>query len=304
MSWRLRNAALSAIACCALSASVARAEQPSWLRSKNGDIEKGNEKLSAGDANGALEAYDKAARALPSEAGVHLNRGLALLKQGKLDAAREALKLATDSAGNPEVRSDAYYDLGIAFYRQAEASVAEKNDEEAQKAFREASDAFRKSIRQRPGNANAAYNYEVTQQRIVELEKKQQEKKDQEKQDQEKQDQEKKDDQQQQDQQGQDQDQQNPDGSKKDQPSEPKPDEKKPGEDQVKKPEPPKPEPKQAADQKEAQQAEEKQPQPGEQPLPADVKQALDALQNGEKNLEQQRAMQRGGHRRPPEKDW
>jgi hypothetical protein len=34
------------------------------------------------------------------------------------------------------------------------------------------------------------------------------------------------------------------------------------------------------------------------------VKQALDALQHGEKNLEQQRAVQRGGQRRPPAKDW
>jgi Ca-activated chloride channel family protein len=257
---------------------------PAWLRSKNSDVERGNEKLSAGDAEGALAAYDEAARALPSEGGVHLNRGLALLKQGKLDAARDALKLATDSsAGSPEVRSDAYYDLGISFYRQAEAAVSEQNDEEAQKAFREASDSFRKALRQKPGNANAAYNYELTQRRIVELEKKQQEK-----QEQEKQDQQNKDQEQQQDQQNQDQ--QQADQGKKDEPKKPEP---KPDQGQQ-----------QPQDQKEQQQ----QAQQGreQKELPPDMAKALDALQQGEKNLEQQRAAQRagGGHRRPPAKDW
>lgn len=287
--------------------SAVRAEEPSWLRSKNSDVERGNEKLAAGDAEGALAAYDEAARALPSEGGVHLNRGLALLKQGKLDAAREALRLSTDSAGSPEVRSDAYYNMGIGFYRQAEAQAAEQKDEEAQKSFREASDAFRKALRQRPGNGNAAYNYEVTQRRLVELEKKQQE---QEQNDQEKKDQEKEDGEEQQDQEqgGDSQDQEGDpnedqqaqqDGEKKDQ-------EKKDGEkkeqDQAKKPDPKKPDPKQ----EQPQQAQPQEQKPGEpKPVPADVAQALDALQHGEKNLEQQRAMQRaGGHRRPPEKDW
>lgn len=277
---------------------------PAWLRSKNGDVERGNEKLTAGDADGALAAYDEAARALPSEGGVHLNRGLALLKQGKLDAARDALKLATDSsAGSPEVRSDAYYDLGISFYRQAEAKISEKNDEEAQKAFREASDAFRKALRQKPGNANAAYNYELTQRRIVELEKKQQEKQEQEKKDQQDQDQ------QNQDQQGQNQDQQDQDQQNQDQQNQ----DQKPGDqqqqaDQGKKDEP-KPEPKkpdQGQPQQQEQQQQEAQQAREQKDLPPDMAKALDALQQGEKNLEQQRAAQRAGgsHRRPPEKDW
>ena len=285
---------------------------PAWLRSKNGDVERGNERLAAGDADGALKAYDEAARALPSEGGVHLNRGLALLKQGKVDAARDALRMATDSsAGSPEVRSDAFYDLGIAFYRQAEAAAAEQQDEAAQQAFREASDAFRKSLRQKPGNANAAYNYELTQRRIVELEKKRQEQqKDQQNQDQEQKDQQDQDqqsgqDQQQQDQQNQDQqqqDQQNPDQQQQDQQAnkdQPKPEQKDQGA--------PKPDPKQQEQkQQQQQQAQQAQEAQEDKNLPPDAAKALDALQQSEKNLEQQRAMQRagGGHRRPPAKDW
>jgi Ca-activated chloride channel family protein len=296
---------LACVLLCVPAAVLAQSEKPApaWLRSKNGDVERGNEKLAAGDAAGALEAYDKAARALPNEAGVHLNRGLALLKQGKLDAAREALRLSTDSAaGSPTVRSDAFYDLGVAFYRDAEAKIAGQKDQEAQQSFREASDAFRKALRQRPGSADAAYNYELAQRRIVELEKKQQEQQDQQNQDQQNQDQQNQD-QQNQDQQNQDQqnqDQQNQDQQNQDQQANgDKPPEPKPGED--KQQEPPKPDPKQ----QQQPQQEQQQAQPEEKDLPSDVKQALDALQHGEKNLEQQRAMQRaGGQRRPPEKDW
>src|SRR5687767_15000273 len=85
------------------AASTARAdggaagEAPgfAWLRSENRHVREGNEKLKAGDAKAALAAYDRAARELPSEGGVHLDRGLALLKSGELAPAREALRLAT-----------------------------------------------------------------------------------------------------------------------------------------------------------------------------------------------------------------
>ena len=277
----------------------APSQAPAWLRSKNGDVEQGNEKLAAGDAEAALKAYDAAARALPSEGGVHLNRGLALLKQGKLDAARDALKLATDSsAGSPDTRSDAYYDLGVAFYREAEARISEQKDDEAQKAFREASDSFRKSLRQKPGNANAAYNYELTQRRIVELEKKQQEKQDQQKKDDQNKDQKQKPD----DEQQQNQDQQKPDDQQQQQGDQGKKDEPKPDPKDAQnapKPEPKKPD-QQQQQQQQAQQAQQ------DKDLPPDMAKALDALQQGEKNLEQQRAMQRAGagHRKPPEKDW
>ena len=311
-SSRARTAVAGALALLVLgSAGDVQAQvqkpAPAWLRSKNSDIERGNEKLTAGDADGALAAYDEAARALPSEGGVHLNRGLALLKQGKLDAARDALKLATDSsAGSPEVRSDAFYDLGISFYRQAEAKASEQNDEEAQKAFREASDAFRKAIRQKPGNANAAYNYELTQRRIVELEKKQQEKQEQEKKDEQNKDQEQQD---QQNQDQQNQDQQNQDQQNQDQ----KPGDQQQQDDQAKKDEPKKPEPKkpepkpdQGQQQQQEQQQQEAQQGREQKDLPPDMAKALDALQQGEKNLEQQRAVQRAGgsNRRPPAKDW
>src|SRR5690606_20473821 len=80
---------------------------------ENEHVQAGNERMAANDAAGALTHYDRAARELPNEAGVHLNRGLALLEAGDLDRAREAFLLATEPPAPADVRADAYYDLGL-----------------------------------------------------------------------------------------------------------------------------------------------------------------------------------------------
>ena len=59
-----------------------------WLRSSNTDVEQGNTRFAEGDAEGALQSYDAAVTELPQAAGAHLNRGLALMAQGKLSEAR------------------------------------------------------------------------------------------------------------------------------------------------------------------------------------------------------------------------
>src|SRR5690606_10836201 len=135
---------------------------------ENDHVAAGNEAMGEGDARRALTHYDRAARELPDRAEVHLNRGLALLEAGELDRAREALLLATEPPAERDVRADAYYDLGLAFYRQADAAAAaeEPNHREAQRLFREAADAFRRSLRIRPGNADAGWNLELALRRV------------------------------------------------------------------------------------------------------------------------------------------
>lgn len=279
-------------------ALVVRAEAPAWLRSENDHVTEGNEKLSAGDNKGALAAYDKAARELPSEGGVHLNRGLALLKAGELAPAREALRLATNSPASPAVRADAYHDLGIGFYREADAHAAKNEHEEAQKLFREASDAFKQSMRLRPGNRNTAWNYELAARRVREQKEKQEEKDKQEQKDDQKQDQEQQD--------PQDGDQQGDPQAQKDQS----------GKEQQNKPEDkpkdakndPKSQQQKDAEKKKqeaAQNAEQDPAKPKPENLRPDMAQALDALQDSEENLERLRALQRAQQeRRVPEKDW
>lgn len=269
--------------------SQARAWEP--LRSRNKSVEQGNAKLGKKDVAGALKDYERAGRELPESGGVQLDRGIALLAKSDLVGARQALLAATEPPAPPEVRSDAYYNLGVAFHQEAELKANEKNPAEAQRLFREAADSFKRSLRLRPANRDAAWNLELASRRITEEKKKEEEKKREEEKkqkEQQKKDQEKKDN----------GDQQNPsDQSKQDQnqKDQPKPEQKKPQDEQKKQPEP-----------KPSGQDQEQKPQPEEaKPLPADVKQALDALQNGEDNLERHKARARAAReRRAPEKDW
>jgi Ca-activated chloride channel family protein len=281
---------------------TARADWREWLRSKNGHVERGNEKVAANDAKAALAHYDKAARELPAEGGVHLDRGLALMQTGDAAKAREAFRLATQPPASREVRADAHYNLGLGFYKEADALAQSEQHEEAQQLFREAVDAFRQSLRLRPGNRDAAWNLELGARRIREQEEKQKEK---ERQNEDKKDEDEKDpNQEPQDQDGdgkpdpkQDEGQ-NPEDEKKDEgkKEDEKKEEPKPDKNDPKQPQEPKPQPKDPA---------QPQPSPQAKPLPADVSHALDALQDSEENLERLKARIRAQQeRRMPEKDW
>jgi Ca-activated chloride channel homolog len=300
---------LALVSLWCLAPPRARAWEP--FRSPNDDVEKGNAELAKGQLDKALAAYNDAAKRLPQEPGVHLDRGIALLKAGKLNEARSALQIATQGSPPAEVRAKAQYNLGLSFLQEADAAAKQEDLEGAQKLLREASDAFKSSLRAGPGNRDAAWNYELAKRRQVELEKKQQEKKDQEKKDQEKKDQEKKD----QDEQKQNDDSSDPnqdedkqDGSKdpsqspdagapqgeQDAGQPPQPE----GQDGGKAPEPKQePEPK---DQPQQGQQDKAQPQ-----LPEHMQKALDALESNDDNLQKHQAAQRARQRpQRVEKDW
>jgi Ca-activated chloride channel homolog len=297
-----------------LAPNTAHALGFEWLRSENDDVTEGNERLKAGDAKAALGAYERAARQLPAEAGVHLNRGLALLAGGELGKARDALRLAVQPPASNAVRADAYHDLGIGFYREADARAAENKHDEAQQLFREAADSFKHALRLRPGERDTAWNYELAKRRVTEQQdaQKQQEQK---KQDEQKQDEQKQDEQQADNQEAQ---QNQPDGGQGDPPE----DSQQPQDEQSQKPEQsPAQEPQQkdtpqqqAENQKKPAdegQADERAPEAQPDPQAPDAKlspevaRALDALEDGEENLERVRALNRAAReRRAPEKDW
>ncbi|UJR80224.1 hypothetical protein [Sandaracinus amylolyticus] len=322
---------LFSIGLAMMAAMPARASAWELFRSENGDVREGNERLAAGDHAGALAAYDRAARVLPGEAGVHLDRGLALLAAGQLDPAREALRLATEPPASREIRAAAHYNLGLAFYQQADAAAGEENHEEAQRLFREAADAFRSSLRQVPGNRDAGWNLELALRRIREQEEQQQQQEEQEQQDQQdqeqqdqqdqqqdqqdqqQQDQQDQQDQQQQDQQDQQQDQQDQQQDQQDSQQQDQQDESSDSGER---------------DDQQQQDQQDSQQQPGESPegqredqpsgeseseasgaqersLPPDMERVLDALQDGEENLERSMARARGQReQRRVERDW
>jgi len=293
----------------------AHAELPPLLRTENGRVRDGNEKLNKGDAKGALESYTLAARELPEAPGVQLDRGLALLKSGDLPKARESFLSATAPSAPAPLRADAYENLALAFYRDGDQLAGQKKHKEAQQMFRESVDAGKRSLRLRPGDANTAWNLELATRRIREEEQKQKDEDEKNKQDQKdkdkdpKQDQDKQQDDQQKnddqksDQQKNDDQKQDPqsknDDQKKDDSQKP---EQKPDQQQAKQ------DPKQDQKQPEPQKGEgdkaEEQEQKAEQ-LPSEAEQALDALGNSEENFERYRARQRASReRRAPEKDW
>ncbi len=295
------------VAVFALTAALFPLPARAWdpLRSANGNVEQGNKKMKEKDHAAALESYDKAARELPSSGGVQLNRGLALMAEGKLPEAREALLRATEPPASDQVRADAYYNLGVAFYREADQKAKDDDHEQAAKLFREAEDSLRRSLRMRPGNGNAAWNLELAMRREQEQQQKQQQKEQQQQKQQEQQDQQ--EDQQQQD--GQ-QDQQQDEQQQQQQPDQKSDEEDKDGqkEGQDQRQQKPEPKPEQQKPQQKPEQQPQKQrsePTPQQRALPRDVARALDALQDSEENLERHRARIRAAReRRRPEKDW
>lgn len=291
---------------CLITPSHANAWE--WLKSSNKYVDEGNQKLKANDHKGALEAYDQAARQLPSKGGVHLNRGLALLKGGDLNQSRQALLVATEPPASPEIRADAYYNLGISFYQEADTKATEQNHQDAQRLFREAADTLKRSLRLSPRNRDAAWNLELALRRIREEEKKQQEKEQQEKEQQEKEQQEKE---------HQEKEEQQPETDQKKNDKEPqqKPEDEQKSQDKKQNPQPnksPKSEPEKKKPQEKPQQKDSQEPpstQPQTEspppPLPKDAERTLDALQKGEENLERHRARIRAAREgRQPEKDW
>ena len=271
------------------------------LRAENPNVKEGNARMAKEDYHKALESYDAAARELPAERGVQLNRGLALLAQDLTEQSKEAFLAAADPSAPQEVRADAYYDLGVAYAREGDALAEQESHEEASAHFREAADAFKRALRVRPGDRNAAWNLEYALQRIREQEQKQQQ---QQEQPQDEQDQQGQQDQEQQEQQQpqqdeQPQDQQQDEGQNEEAP----PEEQDQGEDE------PTPEPQggeEPQDQEPQAQDQTGQPEesPPEQMRQEDVDRFLEALEQNERNLPLERARRRSAGRRPPEKDW
>jgi len=295
----------------------------------NDHVEDGNARMADEDPSGALHHYEQAARQLPNEPGVHLNRGLALLDAGELDRALEAFEVAAEPGGPREIRADAYYDMGLVYYQQGDAAAAEEDHQEAQRLFREAAERFRQSLRQRPGNADAGWNLELALRRLHEEEEaqEQQEQEEQEQQEQNQDQQQQNQDQQGQDQQQQDQDQQQQDQQQgedeqpqdqqgqDEQPQDSEGDEGEPQEDEGGSEESDDEQPSDdSSDQGEGQPQEGDGQQPPEpQPstegtreaMPEEHRRVLDALQDGEDNLERHRARSRAAQeRRRVEQDW
>ena len=240
-----------------------------WLQSKNRDAEQGNAAMKAGKAEDALAAYDRAATKLGNDPALRFDRGTALYGLSRYEeAAQEFLRATEAKDGN--LKASAFYNLGNAF--------AKANK------FKEAIEAYKRSLALDPRDQKAKANLELAQRQLKEEEKKKQDDKnkdDKNKNDKDKDNKDKKDDQK------KDDKQDKKDQDKKDQKKDDKKDDQKNAENQ------PQPQP----------QPEQKPPEP----KPADDKEigaVLDSLEHSPKDLEKERARLRAVRRRPPAKDW
>lgn len=285
---------------CALAVPWQTAHAWNPFRSENGDVNDGIEALRAKDYKGALARFNQAAKSLPDHAGVHLNRGIALLKLNELGKAVSALETATDPSlkeSSAKLRARAQYHLGLAHHRLAKAAAEQQQHPQAQEKYRDAIEAYKRSLRRNPGHQRAAWNLAVATQQLREQEKKQ---KQQEKQNQEKQNQEEQNP----DKQNQDNQQDSQQDKKKPEPQNPQDDQGQKKPQQPEQSKSPQNEPSPSKDAESKPQA----PQNAGAPnaLPRDMRRALDALKNREKSLQREAARARAarGGRRRVNKDW
>ena len=237
------------------------------LESRNAEVEQGNAALKAGKAEEALGHYDKAVAKLPADAGAHFDRGAALYSLSRFDEAGQEFLRATQGT-DPGLKASAFLNLGNAFVKKEK--------------YKEAIEAYKRTLALRPGDQSAKWNLEVALAKKKEEEKKQQdqdknkddkkENKKDDKQADKKDDKQadKKDQKQQKDQPGKDKSAEDKD--QKD------PEKQNPQKDQAKPPQQP-------ADEKE-------------------IQAVLDNLERSSKDLEKERARLRAVRRAPPVKDW
>jgi tetratricopeptide (TPR) repeat protein len=268
------------------------------FQSANRAIESGNAQLKSGKPEQALAEYDKAAKTLPAEPGVHFDRGAALYALSRFDEATQEFLRATE-AKTTSLKAAAFYNLGNTFF---------KTDK-----FADAIAAYRRSLLLDPNDIKAKWNLELALKKKKDEDQKNKDKqskddknKDKSQQDKDKQD--KKDEQAKNDQKPDDK-QDKKDEQKQDQ----KPDDKQDKKDEQKqdqaKTEQQKQEEKkqEQAKQEQAKQEQAKEAKADKNDKGADMREieaVLDSLERSPKNLEQERARLRAIRRQPPSKDW
>jgi Ca-activated chloride channel family protein len=231
------------------------------LEKRDVEVEAGNAALKAGKAEDALAHYDKAIAKLPADAGAHFDRGAALYALSRFDEAGQEFLRATE-AKDGGLKASAFYNLGNAFFKRDK--------------FKEAAEAYKRSLGLNPADKQAKWNLEIALQKQKEDQKNKDDKK---QDDQKKKDDKKKDDK---------KDDQKKDDKKKDD----KTDDQSGQQDRKK-------------DQNQKDQADQPPPpKPGDKPNEQQIDAVLDNLERSSKDLEKERARARAVRRAPPARDW
>ena len=127
------------------------------LERRDVEVEAGNSALKAGKAEEALAHYDKAVGKLPADAGAHFDRGAALYALSRFDEAGQEFLRATE-AKDGALKASAFYNLGNAFFKKDK--------------FKEAAEAYKRSLGLNPADKLAKWNLELALQKQKDEDKK------------------------------------------------------------------------------------------------------------------------------------
>ncbi len=137
---------------------------PATAQSTRALVKEGNGQYEAGKYADAEASYRKALEKEPSSVQAQFDLGNALYKQGRFEAAAKAFEGAAREAKAPDVRAQAFYNLG-------NAQLKAKQEKEAVASYIE-------SLKLRPGDADAKYNLSYALARQKEQQQQQQNKND------------------------------------------------------------------------------------------------------------------------------
>lgn len=147
--------------------------------------EKGNQFFQEKKYDDALQEYRNAQVDAPESPYLHFDIGTALIKQKKYDEAITELQ-KVQLPNDPVTGSKAYYNIGAAQYRQAEAELAKNNLQGAVDKLQQSIDSNIQAMRFNPNDLDSKYNIEQARKKMKEILdeiKKQQEKQQNQKQD-------------------------------------------------------------------------------------------------------------------------
>ena len=145
-----------------LSAGPAAAESPRSL------VQKGNLSLERGEADEALESYERASVDAPESPVIAFNMGNAHFRKGEWRAAREYFQKAALRSRDLSLEARAWYNLGNTAFRQAERQ--EDSDlEKSLEHYEEAVRFYETALEKDPELQDAAFNLEVTRLTIKDL---------------------------------------------------------------------------------------------------------------------------------------
>ncbi len=137
---------------------------PVLAKSARSLVESGNKEFQQGDYAASLDNYEKAAQAEPDSAVVLFNKGDALYRQEKYDAALKAFEQAAAKAlgkNDQGLEAQSRYNMGNSSYRRAEA-LGRQDLQQALDEYQRSSGYYQSALKLDPTLTEAAQNLEAS----------------------------------------------------------------------------------------------------------------------------------------------